>query len=73
LPLLLSSLLLLLSLPLLLAVLLLLGVCPVLQVSQLLLLDNQDASKDIKMFINSPGGFQKPFELCVCEGYRIRV
>jgi len=27
--------------------------CP--QVSQLLLLDNQDASKDIKMFINSPG------------------
>jgi ATP-dependent Clp protease protease subunit len=25
-------------------------------VSQLLLLDNQDASKDIKMFINSPGG-----------------
>lgn len=25
------------------------------QVSQLLLLDNQDATKDIKMFINSPG------------------
>eukprot|EP00877_Chromochloris_zofingiensis_P012979 jgi/Chrzof1/7935/Cz02g41250.t1 len=25
-------------------------------ISQLLLLDNQDASKDIKMFINSPGG-----------------
>lgn len=29
-----------------------------LQVSQLLLLDNQDATKDIKMFINSPGALQ---------------
>jgi ATP-dependent Clp protease, protease subunit len=26
-------------------------------ISQLLLLDSQDASKDIKFFINSPGGF----------------
>jgi hypothetical protein len=30
-------------------------VCARPQVSQLLLLDNQDATKDIKLFINSPG------------------
>ena len=30
-------------------------------ISQLLLLDNQDPQKDIKMFINSPGGRNRAF------------
>lgn len=37
--------------------------------SQLLLLDNQDASKDIKMFINSPGA-KKELSTCTCARVR---
>jgi ATP-dependent protease ClpP protease subunit len=40
-------------------------------VSQLLLLDNQDATKDIKLFINSPGACLLPqLSLCWCRQHR---